>query len=209
VEKRFESGQLKSLCRSRAIRNLLTFLPIALLSVSLVSVVVVDAGPIPFQSSPQPPPAQPAEQPPPAPPPADTPPPAEQPPPLPPPPTDTPPPAQPAEQPAPTSPVSPEATTAPPQPIEEPTAEAAQEEEGDLTATESARRERGPEEPNDSSSGSAIDWTLFVETVLETVGYFWLCCGGLALVAFPIVLAAAYFVGRKRLLDSPSGEEKS
>jgi hypothetical protein len=201
VEKRFEPGQLKSLYQSQTIRNLLIFLPIALISISLVWVGAADAGPLPFQSSPAPP----------APPPTDTPPPPaphEQPAEPPPEQPAEPPPEQPAESPPeqPTEPPPEQPTEPPPEQPTEPPPEAAQEqeEEENPEVTEPARREVEREEPADS--GGAIDWALFTETALMTIGYLWLCCGGLALVVLPVGLTAAFFVGRKRLLDSSSGD---
>lgn len=216
MKKRFNLWQRSSPRLRRAAGNLLTFLPIALLSIALVSIGAASAGPLTFQSpEEQPQLVQPTKQ-------------QAQPTPEPPKQQAQPTPEPPKQQAQPTpEPTQPPPTEQPqaaqPQAAQSPLTQPQQDQSPVAAPTKTPKAKsggvKGPEptdaessEPEfegeeESSDGEGLNWDAFLGTSALTAAYIWLCCGGLAMLIFPVVLGAAYFVGRKKLASS-SGNDK-
>jgi hypothetical protein len=111
-------------------------------------------------------------------------------------------PAQPAEQPPTEQPPAP--PEEPAQPTAEPTAEPV-EQEPSPTAPPQTERRKGSSRENPPDL--VVDWPMFIDTVVVSLSYLWLCCGGLAMVVVPFALGMAYALGRRRTVPPPGNPE--
>jgi hypothetical protein len=95
--------------------------------------------------------------------------------------------APPAELPA--SPVMPNAApVAAPQPVPLP------------TLTRPNRVAPLPDNPADSSSNLIVDQAEFVDTVIVTTAYVWLCCGIILILLIPLIFLFLHIRGRSKIL---------
>jgi hypothetical protein len=103
-------------------------------------------------------------------------------------------PAETPEAPPEGSPSAPADTPAPPAeaPTEAPEA-------AEPTAATLEEPEGEEEAPPPESSSLIFDWRMFLNTVILTLSYGWVCCGVCALVGTPLVFILLYVGGRRRL----------
>jgi hypothetical protein len=111
----------------------------------------------------------------------------------------------PAFQESPAQPAPPPASPSAPQPTATPQATARQ--ETAPTATPQTNRRKGS--PRENPPDLVIDWPMFIDTVVVAISYFWLCCGGLAIVGVPLVLGMAYTLGQRRTVPPPGNPESN
>ena len=102
-------------------------------------------------------------------------------------------PSEPAETPAPPAEAPGEAPEA-----AEPTPETLQEPEGE---------EEAP--PPEESPPLIFNWGVFLNTVIVTLSYAWICCGVCGLVGTPLVFILLYVGGKRRLRQSLEESEET
>jgi len=87
-----------------------------------------------------------------------------------------------------------------PEPTEEPTVEPSEE-----PAPESPEEPEGEEEAPlpEESPPMIFNWGVFLNTVILTLSYVWICCGVCALVGAPLAFILLYVGGKRRLRQRP------
>jgi hypothetical protein len=117
-------------------------------------------------------------------------------------------PAPPSEPPA--TPLPPEATTAapatseapseggPPAPSAEAPSEVPEAAEPTPETPEEPEREEEPPPPEESAP-LIFNWGVFLNTVIVTLSYAWICCGVCGLVGTPLAFILIYVEGKRRL----------
>jgi len=117
-------------------------------------------------------------------------------------------PAETTEAPPEGSPSVPAETPAPPAEAPDEGPEAA--EPTPATLEEPEREEEAP--PPEESPPLIFNWGVFLNTVIVTLAWAWICCGGCALVGTPLAFILLYVGGKRRLrqrLEESEGTEQT
>ena len=85
------------------------------------------------------------------------------------------------------------------EPTEEPTPEPTEEPEGEEAAPP----------PSEESPSLIFNWGVFLNTVIVTLSYAWICCGVCALVGTPLVFILLYVGGKRRLVQRLEESEET
>jgi hypothetical protein len=128
------------------------------------------------------------------------------------------PPPEPTATPVPTeTPVPPTAPPPPPEatataPAETPTSPAEAPSEAPEAAEPTPTTMEEPAEeppPSEESSPLIFNWGVFLNTVIVTLSYAWICCGVCGLVGTPLAFILLYLGGKRRLRQKlEEGEEE-
>ena len=100
------------------------------------------------------------------------------------------------EEPSEGSPSAPAETPAPPAEAPDEAPEAA---EPTPETPEEPQGEEEPPPPSPESSPLILNWGVFLNTVIVTLSYAWICCGVCGLVGTPLAFLLFYVWGKRRL----------